>query len=171
MNQAPQERARRQDNGAAAKFAAVGRYHRRHPPIDDLEVFCPHGDDGQVRIVPEFCLHVLAVKLAVGLGPRAPDGRTLGPVQHAELDAGAIGHAAHQAVEGIDFPDQVALAQAPESRVARHLAERLDLVCHQGRTRAHACRRRRCFTAGVASSNHNDVELRAHPAQRIAHLP
>ena len=67
-----------------------------------------------------------AVELAIGLGARAADGRALGEIEHAELDAGAVDGAAHHAVQRIDLAHQMALAQAADGRIARHLADRLE---------------------------------------------
>ena len=64
-----------------------------------------------------------AVELAVGLGARALHGRALGAVEQPELDAGRVGHPAHQAVERIDLAHQVALAEPADGRVAGHLAD------------------------------------------------
>ena len=69
-------------------------------------------------------LHRLAVELAVGLGARALHGGTLGAVEQPELDAGGVGDAAHQPVEGIDLAHEVALAEAADGRIAGHLADR-----------------------------------------------
>ena len=84
----------------------------------------PGLDDVEVPAVPAYRrLHGLAVELAVGLRARALNGRPLGPVQHPELNAGRVGDAAHQSVERVDLPDQVALAQTANRRVAGHLTD------------------------------------------------
>jgi len=50
------------------------------------------------------------IALPVGLGARALHGGTATAVEEAELDAGLVGRAAHDAVHGVDFADQMALA-------------------------------------------------------------
>ena len=104
-------------------------------------------------------LHRLAVELAVGLGARALHGRTLGAVEQPELDAGGVGDAAHQAVEGVDLAHQVALAEAADGRIAGHLADRGEGVGDERRARAHARSRGRGFAAGVAAAHNDHVEL------------
>ena len=81
-----------------------------------------------------------------------------------ELDAGGVGHPAHDAVERVDLADQVALAQAADGRVAAHLADGLELVGQQQRARAQTRRRSRGFAAGVAAADDDDVvgALRTH---------
>ncbi len=86
--------------------------------------------------------------------------RTAGPllaVQGAELNARLIGGARHRAAQGIDFLDQVALADAADGRVAAHLPQRLDIVREQQRAQAHARSRQRGFGAGMAAADHDDL--------------
>ena len=99
------------------------------------------GDDREVRVGAQQLLHVAAVELAVGLGAGAADGGALRAVEQAELDAGAVGDDAHDAVEGVDLADQMAFAQTADGRVARHLADGLDLVRDQRGARARRARR------------------------------
>ncbi len=103
-------------------------------------------------------LHGLRVKLAIGLGARAAHRRAFAAVENAELDAAGVGDAAHQAVEGIDFPHQMALAEPADGRIAGHGADGGEPVRHQRGFRAHAGGRSRGFTAGMAAANHDDVE-------------
>ena len=69
-----------------------------------------------------------AVELAVGLGARPADGRPLAPVEHAELDAGGIGHPAHQRhrarrSRGRDGPCRG--RRSPDCRTSRRSSRRL----------------------------------------------
>ena len=103
-------------------------------------------------------LHGLAVELAVRLGPRPLHGRPLGTVEQPELDAGLVGHPAHEAVEGIDLAHQMPLAEPADGGVAGHLADLGRLVRDQGRGRAHAGSRSRGFRPGMATTDHNHIE-------------
>ena len=95
---------------------------------------------------------------------RPADSGTFGAVEEPELDAGGVGHAAHDAVERIDLADEVALPEAANGRVAAHLADGLDLVRQQQRTRAQTCGSRCGLAASVAAADDDDVEgvRRAH---------
>jgi len=104
----------------------------------------------------------LRIELAVRLGSRPPHRRTLPAVENPELDAADVSDTAHQAVERIDFPDQMALPEPANRRIARHGADRCESMRDQCRLRAHTRRRGRGFTAGVAAANHNDVESMCH---------
>ena len=78
--------------------------------------------------------------------------------ENAELDAALVGDAAHEAVQSVDFPDQMALAEAADGRIAGHGADGRESMRHQGRLRAHAGAGGRGFTAGMAAANHDNVE-------------
>jgi hypothetical protein len=82
--------------------------------------------------------------------------------ENPELDAGFVGSRSHRPAQRVDFLDQVALADAPDGRIARHLAERLDAVGEQQGAAAHARRGQRGFRAGMAASHHDDVERSIH---------
>ena len=103
-------------------------------------------------------LHRRRIELAVGLRPRPAHGRAFAAVQNAKLDAALVGDAAHEAVQSIDFPDQMALAQAADGRVAAHGADGGKAMRHQRGLRAHAGAGGRGLTAGMAAANHHNVE-------------
>ena len=102
----------------------------------------------------------LAVQVAVRLRARPLDRRTLPPVEHPEVDAGAVDQPAHQPVERVDLADEVPLADPADRRVARHLADRVDALRHEDRPRARARRRRRRLAAGVPAAHHDHVGVR-----------
>ena len=72
-----------------------------------------------------------AIELAVGLRARPAHRRALAAVQDAELDAGPVDRAPHDAVERIDLAHQMPLAEPADRRIARHLADRRPLVGQQ----------------------------------------
>src|SRR5262249_23661104 len=100
--------------------------------------------------------------LASGRGPGALPARTFAAVQHAELDSGLVRDPPHESIERIDLPNQMALAQASDCRVARHLADGGEAMCYQRRARAHARGRGGCLAAPVPSPDDDDVEALAH---------
>ena len=70
--------------------------------------------------------------------------------------------AAHQAVERIDLADEMPLPQPADRRVARHRADGRKTMGDQRRPRAHARRRSRRLTAGMAAADHDDIESGIH---------
>ncbi len=142
----------------AVSRAAVGQDHALDPAVDDGQIVGLALDDGEVGRLADRRLHGGRVELAVGLGARTADGRTLAAVEQAKLDAALVGDAAHEAVERIDLADEVALAKTADGGVAGHRADGRELVGQQRRARAHARGRGRGLTAGVAAANDDDVE-------------
>jgi hypothetical protein len=100
--------------------------------------------------------------MAVGLRAWAANRRPLAAVEHPELDAAAIRYPAHQPVKCVDLPDQVPLAKPADCRVAGHRADGRKPVRHQCGLGAQA--RGRCggLAAGMAATNHRDIEAKIH---------
>src|SRR5262249_38113241 len=121
---------------------------------------------------PDGGLHGRAVELAVGLRARALHGWALRPVEQAELDAGCIRHAAHEAVERVDLTYQVALAKPADGWVARHPPGGGKGVGEGRRARPQGGGRGCRLTAGVAAAHYDDVEMtighRARDLPRLA---
>jgi hypothetical protein len=119
--------------------------------LDHLQPGC--GLDGR--------LHGGAVQPAIGLSAGTLDGGSLGAVKQSELDAGGVGHPAHQAIQGIDLPHQVPLAEAANGGIARHLANGCELVGDEGGARADAGGSRCRLAAGMAAADNDDVKALA----------
>lgn len=110
--------------------------------------------------------------LFVTLGAGRPDGRAPRGIQKAELDADGIRDLAHDAAEGVDFPDQVTFGDATNGRIAGHLGDEIEVECKQRCTQPHASRGGGGFAAGVASSYDYNVILfdKRHPTVILAVL-
>ena len=126
-------------------------------PVLDDQVLDRGFDHFQVRGGGDRCLHGLAIKLAIGLGAGALHRGSFAPVQHAELDAGGVGHPAHQAVERVDLADQMALAKPANGRIAGHFADRGEAMGNQRRARAMRRRSGSSLAAGMAAADHDHV--------------
>jgi hypothetical protein len=83
------------------------------------------------------------------------------------LDAAAVSNSAHQAIQGIDLPDQMALAQPPDRWIAGHGADGRKPVGDQGGRRTHPGSRSRGLAAGVAAANDHDVESGIHQGSKV----
>src|SRR3546814_2131619 len=70
---------------------------------------------------------------AVGLDARPLDRGPLAPVEHPVMDRRRIRRARDEAVEGIDFADEVALPQAADRGVAGHRPNRRGVERQQDR--------------------------------------
>ena len=113
-------------------------------------------------------LHGRRIELAIGLGARPAHRRAFAAIEHAELDAPSIGHAAHQPIERIDLAHQMPLAQPADRRIARHGADGGEAVRDQRRSRAHARGGGRSLAAGMAATNHNHIEASIHRKHHLS---
>jgi hypothetical protein len=105
------------------------------------------------------------VEHPIGLGTRRPHRRTLTGIEDAEMDAGPVRCARHDATQGIDFLHQMTLADAANGRIAAHLAEGVDIMREQESTGTQACRRQGRLGAGMTTANDDDLELSCRGSQ------
>ena len=146
---------------------AVDAVHRLDRQVVDRLLEQP-----EVWLVLETMADGRLVENAIGLRARGTHGRSLRPVEDAELDARLVGGCRHRAAQCIDLLDQVALADAADRRIAAHLAQRFDVVRQQQRGAAHAGGGERGLGTGMAAADHDDVEfLGVDHRQLTAHDP
>jgi hypothetical protein len=120
-------------------------------------------EDREILRVLENRSHGGLVEHSIGLRTSGAHGRPLAGVQHAKLDSGAVGRSAHDAVECVDFLDEVALADPADRRVARHRADRFDALRQQQRRRAGTGRSRRRLGSGMTAADDDHVEVIREP--------
>ena len=113
---------------------------------------------GQPLLLAEQLPHGLGVEPAVGLGPGPLNGGALAAIEHTELDAGSVDGPAHDAVERVQFPNQVAAAQASDGRVAGHRADGGELLGEKQGSRAQPGARGGCLGARVAGADDDHIE-------------
>ncbi len=162
MDEAAQEGAGGENHGAAGNLAAIGEFHPANAAIGDDEIVGLRLKHLQIRRFANGGLHCGGIELAIGLRARTAHGRALAAVQNAELDAALVGDAAHEAVQSIDFADQMALAETANRRIAAHRADGGKTMRHQRGLRAHAGTGGGGFTAGMTAANDDNVESCAH---------
>ena len=158
VNQAPQKGSGRQHHGGAKENQPHLRNHPRDLITRHDEIIHRLLKDNEIGLILDHAPYRGLVKDAVGLGTGRPDRGTLSLVEDSELDACTIGSQSHGATQGIDFLDQMALADATDCRVAGHLTKGFYVVGQQQRLAAHACRRESGFGTCMAAANDNDVE-------------
>jgi hypothetical protein len=156
MDEAAQEGPRGQDNGPGAETATVQQTHAGNGAIGYFQVINLALDHLEIGLGADRGLHGLAIELPVGLGAGAANGRTLAAVEDAELNARLIRDAAHQAVQSVDFPDEMALAQSADSRIAAHFANGREAVRDQRRGHAQPGRGRCGFRPSMAPADNDD---------------
>ena len=162
MNQAAQKRAGRKHHGTGRNFAAISEFDAANATALDHEIIGLGFDHLEVWDGANRGLHRCRIKLAIGLGARAAHGWAFAAVQDPKLDAAQVGDSAHKAIQGVDFPDQMAFSEPANRRIAGHGANGRELMGNQGRLGTHTGSRSRGFTAGMAAANHHDVESVEH---------
>ena len=158
MNEAVEEGAGGQHHGAGVEPASVAGHHAGDPAVRHDEVLDAAFDHLKIGRRADGGLHGGLIERPVGLGAGALDGRALGAVQEPELDAGGVGDAAHEAVEGIDLAHQVALAEPADGRIAGHFADGCEGVGDQGRPGPHTRGGSRRLAPGVAAAHYDHIE-------------
>src|SRR5438067_12990655 len=111
MDQSAQESPGGQHDRGGAEHAPVREAHAGKHSLDQSQVLDLRLDDMEALRSQDRLLHGGRIKPAVRLGPGAAHGRPLAAIEYPELDSPAVGDAAHEAVEGVDLADEMALAQ------------------------------------------------------------
>src|SRR5207247_2670743 len=93
--------------------------------------------------------HGAAVQRAIALGSRRPDGGTLRPIEHAELDRGAIGRPPHDAAEGIDLAHHRALRDPADGGIAGQVTDGVEVGGKEEELRTKPSRHDGRFCPGV----------------------
>jgi hypothetical protein len=167
MDQAPQERARGQNDSAGAELPAVDKPYAPHRPRDVEIVRLPF-DHMQIGRRLDRTLHGPRVQRPIRLRAWSAHRRALASVKDSELNAALIGNPAHQPIKRVDFADQMTLPESPNSRIAGHGADGRKSVGDQRSFSAHAGSCRCSFTARVPAADDNNVVLRPHSQVLIA---
>jgi len=115
--------------------------------------------DAEVRLRFEDLAHLQAIGLLVALGAGRPDGGAAGSVEQAKLDSDGVGDFAHDAAERVDFADEMALGDAANGGVARHLGDQVDIQREERRLQAQASGCHGGFASGMTGSDHDNVEM------------
>ena len=102
--------------------------------------------------------HLAGVEAFVGLGAQGPHRRAAAGVEDALLDGGGIGQATDHATEGIHFMDELAFGGSTDGRVAGLPGDPVEVEREQSRVQPKPGGGNRCFTTGVAATDHDHVE-------------
>ncbi len=162
MDKAAQKSAGRENDGAGRKIPPVSELDPGNAALRNHDVIHLTFDYGEIFGFANGALYRVRIQFPVRLCARAAHCRTFTAVQHPELNAAQIRGAAHQAIQGIDFADQMSLAQAADRRIAGHGAHGRELVGDKGRVGAHARRGSCCLGPGVPAAHDNHVKTVVH---------
>src|SRR6267378_4701272 len=178
VNATAEESAGCDDDGARAEATSVFRLDPGDPRAGLVEEqICDHPlREVEGRESLEQRAHRATIERPVALRARGPDGRALGAIQHAELNGRAIGGAAHDAAQCIDLADDGTLGDSTNSRIAGHLADRIQDGSEQQSLGSEARRHGSGLGAGVATTDDDYViierhweKLQSEDRQRLGH--
>ena len=113
----------------------------------------------QVGLAFQGALHPLLVLPAVRLGPEGPDGRAFPEVQQPVLDAAFVGGFGHFAPQGVQLPDQVALAGAADGGVAGHVAHSVQIDGKDDGLQPQAGGGQSRLDAGMSGADDGNIKL------------
>jgi len=139
-------------------LAIAGDDCRQRARLIKLQPFSTARHDRETRLSAQQRLDSFAVKPPIRLRPRATHRRTLGEVEHLDVNGGRIRRAGHNAVQRINFADQMPLPYPADCWVAGHFANGFNLMSQQQGPRATARRGRRSLTAGMATTHHHHIK-------------
>jgi len=110
----------------------------------------------------QFRLHGLTIAGAIDLRPGATHSGSLGAVEQSKLNGALVGQSAHDAIQRVDFPNQMTLAQAPDRGITGHDTDRRRILGQKRRPHAHArgCGSR--LAACMTPANDDDIKTLHH---------
>jgi hypothetical protein len=124
-----EERARGKDDGAGSIHGVAAHFDadnsRAAARLFYEQIFDDFLPQGEIGLLFNNPLDLSLVQPLVRLRTRAMHRGALAAVQHAELNTCGVNRPAHGAAESVNFADDLALADAPDGRIAAHLANRI----------------------------------------------
>jgi hypothetical protein len=114
MDQAGEESAGGEDNRAGVEAHPELRHYTGDAIAFEQDVVNSRLEERQAGLVFEALADRLAIQRAVRLSPRRTYGGPFGQIQRAELDPGFVRGERHRAAQGVEFLDEVTLANAAD---------------------------------------------------------
>ena len=148
-----------QDHGLHGEHRPGGQHHGGNRAVLRADLHHLALADRQMVLLLQGVLHVLLITPPVRLGPEGPDGGALSLVQQPVLDAARVGGLRHLAPQGVQLPDQMALAGAADSGVAGHVAHRIQIDGEDDGLHPQPGGGQRRLDPGVARADHGDIKL------------
>jgi hypothetical protein len=102
--------------------------------------------------------HLAGVLPFVRLGPKGPDRRTAAGVEHPLLQGGGVGKATNDATKGIYLMDKLAFGRPPDRWITGLPGDAVEVEAEQGCTHPESGSGERRLAAGMATTDHDQVE-------------
>ncbi len=100
---------------------------------------------------------MLLIAPPVGLRAQRMNGGAFPEVQHPVLDAAGVRRLSHLSAERVQLPHQMALARPADGRVARHIADRVEIDRKYDRSQSHPRAGQPCLDPGVSGPDHRRI--------------
>ena len=162
VGQTVEKRPGRDDHGAAMDVPAVHQLNAANPAIFNPQRRHLGLFDPQVRLALQNLLHANPVLLLIALGAGRPDRRAAAGIEQPELNSNRIRHFAHDAAERVDLADEMTLGNTADRGIAGHLRDQVGVHRDHHGAQSHAGAGTRGLAAGVAPTDHDNVERLIH---------
>ncbi|NIJ34572.1 hypothetical protein FHS98_002961 [Sphingomonas oligoaromativorans] len=159
---AAEEGAGRENDMSGGKMFAGRQSHTRDPILLQKQSDHLSFQDSEGLERCQSALNRRPEKAAIRLDARAMDGTSLARIEHPIMDRGIVGGWSNEAFEHIDLTNEMALADPPDGRIARHGPDAPTIDCEQQDRAAGARGRSGGLAAGMASAHHDDVKSSGH---------
>ena len=167
VNQSAQEGAGSENHRAGDEFAAINQLQTGNSAIRNRHIVNLAFDHDEIGCFPHGLLNRGGIELAVGLGAGTAHRRPFAAVQNPKLDTAEVSSAAHQAVHGIDFTDQMAFSETSDRRIAGHRADGRESMSNQCGVGAEARGSRGRLGSGMPTTYNDYVKPAVHRRSRL----
>ena len=148
-----------QNDGFDVEYRSGGQHHGGNGTVFRADLHHLALADSQMCLPLQRVLHPFLVFPAVRLGPQGPDGGAFALVQQPVLDAALVGSFCHLAAQGVQLPDQMALAGAADGGVAGHIAHGVQIDGKYHRLQPQPGGGQRRLDARVPGADDGDIKL------------
>ena len=131
MNFAVEKGPRREHHGTRRETDTVLRHRTDDPVTFDDQIVASLGKQREVWLIFQAGPDGLAIQHAICLRPRGAYCGPFAGVENTKLDARFVGRRSHDAIQRIDFLDQMPLPNTADGRIAAHRAKRVEIVREQ----------------------------------------
>jgi hypothetical protein len=158
MDNPIQKRAGCEHNRTGLPLPAIFAYNATDPSIVLAQQVCHSAFHNiQPRCLGKQVLYGLTVQHTVRLRTWPLYGWPLGAIKQFEMNTGTVCRMTHKPIQCINFPHQMALAYAPNRRVAGHGTNRVSVMRQQERSGPTSGGCGGCLAPGVTTANHNHI--------------
>jgi len=158
---------RAENNGATAVNCASLRHHGRYNAVlnADLDYLCLL--ERQIILPLKRVLHYLLILAPISLCAKRMYRRAFAAVEHSKLYTGLVGAPCHLTAERVKLAHEMAFACAADIRIARHIANSVEVYRKADDARAETRGGQRGLNPRMPRAYNGDIELSRFVVHRI----